>query len=446
MLQKKVALGKLNLMKSTLLKLITLFFVSAMMAQTGHVLQGIGAKNLSMGGAATGNALDISGAIHWNPASISAFDTNQLKVDIGFFFSAPELSSTVPEFVNGIPTGNFFSGTTQDDRGISVMPNIAYTWGKENSKHRYAVSAFGISGFGVTFPENMANPINAPQAMGGFGRIESDYALLQMAFTWSYQLSENLAFGIAPTLNYATLELMPNPTANPTMAGYPSSDKTSSFGYGAQVGLYYDSKTGFSSGISYKTNQSFGEFEFDNTYLDSTTGNSTFEMDYPSILSLGVGYSKNDFDLAVDYRLINYENTEGFDQVGWSQTASVTGFGWKNVNVVSAGIQYKGIDKFPLRLGYTYSSNPIDESTAFFNVPATAIIKNAYQFGFGYKATDKLSIDFVYHHGTSSGDTVGPLYNPQFIGMNPPYGAIPNSEVRYNMTTDMLMFGVSYNF
>ncbi len=433
-------------MRYTFIKFLALLFVSTAMAQTGHVLQGIGAKNLSMGGAATGNALDISGAIHWNPAAISAFDTNQLKIDIGLFFSAPELSSTVPEFANGIPTGNFFSGTTQDDRGISIMPNVAYTWGKEGSKNRFAVSAFGISGFGVTFPENIMNPINAPQSMGGFGRIESDYALLQMAFTWSYELSDKVAIGIAPTFNYATLELMPNPTADPSMVGYPSSDKTSSIGFGAQVGIYYDSDSGFTSGISYKSNQYFSEFTFDNTYLDSSTGNSTFEMDYPSILSLGIGYSKSDWDLAVDYRFINYENTTGFDSFGWTQTASVSGFGWKNVNVVSAGVQFKGIDKLPLRAGYTYSSNPISETTAFFNVPATAIIKNAYQFGFSYEATDNISLDFVYHHGTSSGDTSGPLYNPQMIGMSPPLGAIPGSEVSYNMTTDMIMFGFSYNF
>ena len=53
----------LMLMKSNFLKLLTLLFASSLMAQTGHILQGIGAKNLSMGGAATGNPIDISGAI-----------------------------------------------------------------------------------------------------------------------------------------------------------------------------------------------------------------------------------------------------------------------------------------------------------------------------------------------------------------------------------------------
>ena len=53
--------------------LYLLFSVSAM-AQTGHIMQGVGSVNMSMGGAATGQPLDISGALQWNPASIATFD------------------------------------------------------------------------------------------------------------------------------------------------------------------------------------------------------------------------------------------------------------------------------------------------------------------------------------------------------------------------------------
>nr|HPN59487.1 hypothetical protein [Chitinophagaceae bacterium] len=42
-------------------------------AQTGHVMQGVGAHNMSMGGASTGQVLDINGALQWNPAGITAF-------------------------------------------------------------------------------------------------------------------------------------------------------------------------------------------------------------------------------------------------------------------------------------------------------------------------------------------------------------------------------------
>lgn len=428
-------------------------FISALIlsmsaySQAGHIMQGVGSINMSMGGAATAQPLDISGALHWNPAAISVFDENVIKFDIGLFFSSPELSSTVPLFDEfGEPTGNFFSGTTKDDRGVSPMPALAMVWGKENSKHTFGASAFGISGFGVTFPQNNMNPINASQQMGGFGRIESDYILLQIGFTWAYELSDTFSVGLEPTFNYATLELMPNPTATPTMAGYPSTDKATATGIGGQLGIFYDSGSGFKAGVSYKTPQYFSDFEFDNTYLDNTTGTNKFNMDYPAIYSVGLGYSGGDFDLALDYRLVDYENTDGFSETGWTSTASVAGFGWKNINIISAGLQFKGVEKLPLRIGYTYSSNPIDSDVAFFNIPATAIIANAFQFGLSYNVNNSLQLDAVYHYGTSAGETSGALLNPMFIGNFPPYGAIPGSNVSYDMTTSMVMVGASYTF
>ena len=434
-------------MKTISLPVCLLILSTFAYSQTGHIMQGVGAFNMSMGGASTGQPLDISGALQWNPASISAFNDKIIKFDIGMFYSSPELFSTVPEFNEiGQPTGNFYSGSTKDDRGVSPMPALAMVWGKEGSKHTFGASVFGISGFGVTFPESTTNPINMPQSMGGFGRVESDYMLVQVGFTWAYELSEKFSVGFEPTFNYATLELMPNPTANPSQAGYPSTDKASATGFGGQIGLFYNSGTGFKAGASYKTAQYFSDFEFENTYLDNSTGTNKFNMDYPAILSFGLGYSKSDFDFALDYRMVDYENTNGFSETGWTPTASVAGFGWDNISILSAGIQYKGLNKFPLRLGYTYSSNPISSDVAMFNIPATAVIKNAYQLGFSYLAGKNIVLDAVYHHGTSSGKTSGQLLNPMFVSSTNPYGAIPGSNVSYDMTTDLIMVGISYTF
>lgn len=434
-------------MKRLVLSFWLLTISTFVFSQTGHLMQGAGAVNMSMGGASTAQPLDITGALQWNPATISSFDEKILKFDIGLFFSSPELSSTMPEFDQmGAPTGNFFSGTTEDDRGVSPMPAIAMVWGNPDSRSTFGVSAIGIAGFGVTFPENMSNPINMPQAMGGFGRIESNYLLMQVGVTWAYQLTDKFSIGVAPTFNYSGLSLTPNPTANPTMAGYPSVESTSALGLGGQFGLFYGGDEGFKVGASYKTAQSFNDFEFDNIYLDNGTSTNSFNMDYPAILSLGLGYSTDNLDLAIDYRMVDYENTDGFAETGWTPTAAVSGFGWDNMSIISAGIQFKGIEKMPLRVGYTYSSNPISSEVAFFNVPATAIIKNAFQLGFSYLASDRVSLDAVYHYGTSSGQTSGQLLNPMFIGQFPPYGAVPGSEVAYDMTTSMVMLGVSYTF
>jgi long-chain fatty acid transport protein len=169
-------------------------------------------------------------------------------------------------------------------------------------------------------------------------------------------------------------------------------------------------------------------------------------MNYPSIISAGIGYTKSKFDLAVDYRFVNYEGTTGFQEKGWTQTASVAGFGWKNMSVISAGLQYRGINKLPLRVGYTYSSNPIDEELAFFSTPATAVIKNAFQLGLGYEVSPKFTLNAMYHHGDSGGSTTGPLLNPMMATPSNPYGSIPGSSVSYKMTTDLWMVGINYAF
>jgi len=446
------------IMKAIISKFLYLLFSISAMAQTGHVMQGVGAVNMSMGGASTAQPLDISGALYWNPAVISNFNNNILKLDVGLFFSSPELSSSLPAGMLG-PGAPGVSGVTKDDRGVSIMPNIAYLWSNKGSKHTFGASAFGISGFGVTFPEESnnpfspsfnpledSNPINYPQEAMGFGHIESDYMLLQIGLSYAYEITDKLSFGVQPNINYAALELMPNPTASPTMAGYPSTDKASSIGFGAQFGLFYDSGYGLKLGASYKTTQKFSKFKFDNTYLDDSSSNNEFQMDYPAIFSLGLGYSTGDVDLALDFRRVDYENTSGFSETGWTQTASVAGFGWENISIVSAGLQYKGINKLPLRFGYTYSSNPIPDEVAFFNIPATAIIKHAYQFGLSYMVNGNWNIDAVYHYGDSDGSTTGKILSPFAASPSNPLGAIPGSSVSYNMTTSMVMVGISYTF
>ncbi len=444
-----------------LLRLVVVLFTSAIFAQAGHVMQGVGAVNMSMGGAATAQPLDISGALQWNPASISVFDSKILDFNIGIFFSSPELSSSLPAGAMG-PGSPAVSGTTLDTRPVSPMPALAMVWGKEGSKHTFGVSAFGISGFGVTFPEEAnnplsssfnptinSNPINYPQQANGFGQLKSDYMLLQVGLTWAYEITDNFSIGIEPTVNYAALQLEPNPLASPSMTlGYPVSDKASAIGFGAQFGLFYHSDGGIKLGVSYKTEQQFGDLSFNNTYLDGSAAPGVdFKMNYPAIFSVGLGYSNETFDLAVDYRNVDYENADGFAEKGWTNTGSVKGFGWNNINILSAGIQYKGIKKLPLRVGYTYSSNPIDPQLAFFSSPATAVIKNAFQFGFSYPLTDNLMLNGVYHHGTSGkDDTSGPLLNPMMASPTNPYGAIPGTSISYSMKTDLIMVGVTYKF
>ncbi len=446
-------------MKISLISIPFCLFLSISHAQVGHVLQHVGAVSTSMGGASTAQPIDIAGTVYWNPAAISAFDGKSISANAALFFSDPNLSSTVPT-----PAGPF-SGETGDDRGISVCPSLVYVWGHKDSKHHFGLSLFGVAGFGDTFPQSQDNPVTLPQSMGGFGRIESDYMLMQISFTYSYKLSEKVSIGVQPNFNYASLEVDPNPLSAPSQTlGYPNSDAAGAVGFGAQVGVFYDSGIGFKMGASYKTPQYFSNFDFDNTYLDGSKAPGVeFNMDFPAIYSIGLGYSNRLFDLALDFRYIDYENTNGFDETGWKiadsgnfagfPTGAVKGFGWKSIGMIAAGVQFNGIKRVPLRAGYTFNDNPIDPKVAFLSSPATAIIQDAFQFGFGYDFNEKWTFNTAYHHGTSRGKTKGPLLNPTpdiaggpWNAQTNPLGVVPGSQVGYDMTTDLLVFGLTYHF
>jgi len=446
-----------------------------------------------MGGAATGKTMDISGALQWNPASISQYSGTKIGLDVGMMFSSPTLSSSMPMMQpDGTPVMGpdgkpvMLSGSVDSDKGVSPLPSAAIVWGKEGSKHTFGVSVFGVSGFGVDFAEDTNNPgymdgtpnpnydpskpfspISGPQSAGGFGHIESNYMLLQVGFTWAYQINDNFSIGIEPTINYQSLEIGPNPLVAPSQtAGYSKSETASSIGYGAQVGVYYDSKSGFTAGASYKTKQYMADFSFEGKYLDGTEAPKTdFTMDFPAIASIGVGYTTPSgmFDFAVDYRRVFYSSTEGFQESGWGMmdfngttmpNGTVNGFGWDDMDIISAGVQINAIERMPIRLGYTYNSNPINEEMIMYSVSAPAIIQNAFQVGLGYEINEHFTVNGLFHYGMSAGKTTGQMLNPKMISaeevetpmgtMGGPLGKVPGSEVSVEMNTMLITLGVSY--
>ena len=126
--------------------------------------------------------------------------------------------------------------------------------------------------------------------------------------TYALELTDQISIGIQPNINYATLELAPNPLAftdfpppNGTGKGYPTTNKASAIGFGGQDWDYSMIQENLLKlGASYKSKQSFGEFDFEQTYLDGTAApNVKFKMNYPAIYSVGMGLSGKKVDFAL---------------------------------------------------------------------------------------------------------------------------------------------------
>ncbi len=415
-------------------------------AQVGHTLSGVGPVDQAMSGAATANPQDVLGAIHWNPATLTSFDTSQLSIGIQLLFPSSNLSSSVSAGAFG-PFGPpvALSGTTEGKAGPFPMPALGYIRGIGDSNWTFGVAALVAGGFGTDYALSTSfadNPINLPQPPNGlgFGAINSTFAMMQLVPTFAYRVNDNISVGIAPTINYALLEVAPFPAAAPDDAngdGFPSyadAPSTGAVGFGVQAGIHVTMDSGISLGASIKSPQNFSEFEFDGKNESGAAKSMVFDLDYPMIISAGVGYSGEKIEIAADVRYIDYENTNGFSDSGFDNTGAVAGFGWKSITVVAVGLQYRVTEKMPIRLGYSFNENPIEDDLTFFNTPANAIIQSRISGGLSYDATEKLTASLGFQYGLEN-SIEGNWKHPQF-------GTIQGATVKSTLSTLFLMFGI----
>lgn len=409
----------------------------AAVAQSGHSLNGVGTVNQGMAGVATGLPIDPSGAIHWNPAAICCVDSGQLQFSMEMF--EPTLSIT-----SSITSPGPMSGTTDSDLGLSAIPSFAFVHEIEGTDWIFGLGAFGVAGFGVDFPADPTNPIFMP-APNGFGQVSSEFQMLQLTPTFSRRLDEHWSIGFAPTINQARLRVQPGSFASPDDANgdgtfsYPSAlAGDDSWGFGGQIGAFYKGDEGWNFGASYKTTQNFQAFKFNSVDELGMPRELVFDMDFPAIASIGVGYTGLDrWKLGADLRYIDYANTNGFDESGFDATGAVKGFGWDSITILAVAAQYEASKNLTLRGGFSFNTDPIDELAAGFNLPAPAIIASHLGLGATYNFNDHMLLDLAYTHGFEN-SVSGPIQTPM--------GPVPGSDVEANMSTDSIVIGVRMAF
>lgn len=72
-----------------ILMIATGFWTVDCQAQLGHVLSGVGPVDQAMAGAGTANPQGGLGALHWNPASITTFETSEFSLGVQLLFPPP---------------------------------------------------------------------------------------------------------------------------------------------------------------------------------------------------------------------------------------------------------------------------------------------------------------------------------------------------------------------
>ncbi len=414
-------------------------------ATDGHFLHGIGAVNSALGGTGIATNTSLLGAFFVNPAGLVTFGGTH--IEMGFEMMKPERSVS--------SSFGPMSGTTKSVSAFATIP--AFGWSTELSDGVVVgVAGLGIGGFGVDYAADATNPILMPRP-NGFGQVYSNFQLMKIAPALAWKATARLRLGVALNIDWASLAVDPMPTAAPAVDPGPdgkpftADDRAyyssgahagTAFGFGAQIGLQYDINDQVTVGAAYTSPQIFGNFNYNAVYENpnlpnyNTARTFSFRMDAPAVYAAGFAYAPTTaLRTAVDVKYFGYKSTKGFDQSGYNADGSVKGFGWKDIVVVAAGVEYDASSVWTLRGGYNYSGNPIPADMSMYNIPAPAIVQHHLTGGVGYKLRPGVQINVAAYKAFENSIS-GPMQRPT--------GPLPGTTVKNTMSETSFLIGFSF--
>jgi long-chain fatty acid transport protein len=393
-----------------------------------------------MGGASTAAPIEALSAIGWNPASISGLPNSELSVGLGLLLSDPVVSSSIP---------GWGAGSTGAEPGTLPLPNFAWIH-KVNDVTTIGLGAMVVGGFKTNYPASLTNPVLAPPSNtlgvpGGLGSLYAEAQFMQIVPAVSFAVTERLSVGLAPTLTTGQIVVDPLLLTAPDDADlsqvpqYPAGRGSRyAWGGGAELGVYYITDTCWHLGASIKSPQWMEDFRVHTANERGFPYVARYKFDLPMIISVGAAYSGiQDLVVAMDLRYVDYANTDGFGDHGYSPLGALNGLSWTNQFVLATGLQYRLTDRLLLRAGYTYNTSPFNDADTFYNV--ASMLNYEHQLGIGgtWEVTPCVAFHLGYTHYFEWSSS-GPIILPA--------GTIPGSSVTNTVSAHIAALGVTVKY
>lgn len=368
--------------------LAALLLAGSAFATNGYFPHGYGMRAKGMGGAAVAMTDDSMGGAN-NPASMVWVGS---RVDGGLDVFSPRRDATRTDA--GFPTLN---GSVDSQSKYFAVPEVGYNrmLGPDMS---LGVTLYGNGGMNTNYPQGNFNCGRGPANMVcGGGELGVDLMQLVVAPTLAYKLNAQHSVGVALLLGFQQfkaygLQAFDNPGAPfPNFTGAPGKVTNNGYahsnGIGIRLGYLGRLSDTVTVGAAYAPKMNMSRFkEYEGLFADHG------DFDIPSHYAIGVAFTPTpSVTVTMDYQRINYS---GVASVGNASSvrlplgaAGGPGFGWKDINVLKLGLQWRATNALTLRGGYNRGDNPVSGADITFNILAPGVMKTHYTAGFSW-ATD----------------------------------------------------------
>lgn len=373
-------------------------FAGDALATEGYFQNGIGARHKALAGAGVADGKDAT-TITLNPAGLVDAG-HQINGAVSLFMPFREYKATGPGFI--APGGP--SGTIKSRRNFFVVPNIAYSR-QLDDESAIGFTMSGNGGMNTAYP----NAFNSnagfscpPGSSGVFCGGKTGVDLMQMIISGGYarRLGQYVSIGVAPMLVVQRIKVkglglfagFPGLTVSP--ANLSNRGYSYSAGFGVRGGVEFKPTDNLRIGIAYQTRTYMSKFK---KYRGLFENGGDFDI--PANVQVGIAADLTpDLTVMVDYKHIFYKSIDAIGNLfpGASLGSNGgAGFGWKDVDVMKFGAEYKASEDLTLRAGYSYNTQPIRSSQVTLNLIAPAVSQHHITGGGSYKISPNSQIDFA---------------------------------------------------
>jgi len=424
--------------------IILAFITNSVFATDGYFSNGQGTRNKGFAGAGIAY-LNSPFAASINPAGLGFLKKKwSLEVSLGIFnpnrqYSVSGAPTTPDKWGYYDANGNFVNdprysafglaeGTIESGSSTFFIPAIAFSY-QIGEKNTIGLNFYGnggmntdydtktyysaiVDGFGNPMPDGNPNPMANVTVPTGVNLQQ-----MFLALTYARKFGENHSLGISPVFAYQTIEVKGMQAFRDMgAAGMPgmavdrsqyvtNNGVSSSTGFGFRIGYQGQLIEGLRLGASFQPKINMSNFDEYKGLFAEEGG-----FDIPANWQAGLSYDfTEDFTLMADVKQILYSGVNSvsnpmnpqqimpmvpnpnmtspddammpnpnFIPLGDENGA---GFGWEDMLIFKLGTEFRQVENWEFRLGYSYGKQPIQESEVMFNIIAPAVNENHISVG-----------------------------------------------------------------
>jgi len=368
-----------------LLVLIVVTVAIPALATDGYFSTGCGMKQLGQGGAGVALPED-SLAAGTNPAGMVFVGD---RFDLGLIFFRPIRSSSITG--SQAPVDGSYDASRHKN---FFIPELGFN---------HLVSARRSLGVSICGNGGMNTSYTTPIPLLGDTRAGVDLEQLFVSPTAAFKLTSHQAVGIALNVGWqrVSVEGLQNFTApgfsidpaNLTNRGYDAS-----YGAGFRVGWTGEFGKFLNLGATFQSRTYMQKFSKYRGLFAQQGG-----FDIPANAAGGLALKPTEkvtvpFDVErVFYRQVNSIADPDSNQAPLGVNNG-PGFGWNDITVEKAGIDYKLRPTLTVRGGYNHSGLPFNSSQTFFNLLAPAVVQNHLTAGATVALYKGKEVNIAYQH------------------------------------------------